>query len=97
VIGSHRCVNLSYLGRGRMVVEEGQAPSPSAGCVRIKVDSAGVCKSDVYGYGQVNDRRDVVLGEGQTPVMAMSPRARSINSGPASPVRPSGPRWPSPR
>ena len=56
-----------------MVVEEVEPPTAPAGCVRIKVDSVGVCKSDVYGYGQVNDRRDAVLADGEILVMGHEP------------------------
>ncbi len=64
---------LSYSGSGQMVVEEVEPPTAPAGCVRIKVDSVGVCKSDVYGYGQINDRRDAVLADGETLVMGHEP------------------------
>jgi threonine dehydrogenase-like Zn-dependent dehydrogenase len=64
---------VSYLGRGRMVVEEVEPPTAPAGCVRVAVDSVGICKSDIYGYGQVNDRRDTVLASGQTLVMGHEP------------------------
>jgi threonine dehydrogenase-like Zn-dependent dehydrogenase len=64
---------LSYLGSGRMVVEEVEPPTASAGCVRVRVDSVGVCKSDVYGYGQINDRRDAVLRDGESLVMGHEP------------------------
>ena len=60
---------LSYLGSGRMIVEEVDPPTAPAGYVRIKVDSVGICTSDVYGYGQLNDRRDTVLAAGETLVM----------------------------
>jgi threonine dehydrogenase-like Zn-dependent dehydrogenase len=35
----------------------------------VSVHSTGVCKSDVYGYSGRNDRRDVVLGDGDVLVM----------------------------
>ena len=65
---------LSYLGSGRMVVEEVEPPTPPAGCVRIRVDSVGVCTSDVYGYGQINDRRDAVLADGDPASVTRNPR-----------------------
>ena len=64
---------VSYLGRGRMVLEEVQPPVAPAGCVRVAVDSVGICKSDIYGYGQVNDRRDTVLGDDEILVMGHEP------------------------
>jgi threonine dehydrogenase-like Zn-dependent dehydrogenase len=56
-----------------MVVEEVEPPTTPTGYVRIRVDSVGVCKSDVYGYGQINDRRDAVLAEGEILVMGHEP------------------------
>jgi threonine dehydrogenase-like Zn-dependent dehydrogenase len=73
---------LSYLGSGRMIVEEVELPTAPAGCVRIKVDSVGVCKSDVYGYGQVNDRRDAVLADGEILVMGHEPSGTVDQIGP---------------
>jgi threonine dehydrogenase-like Zn-dependent dehydrogenase len=73
---------LSYFGNGRMVVEEVEPPTASAGCVRIKVDSVGVCTSDVYGYGQVNDRRDAVLADGEILVMGHEPSGTVDQLGP---------------
>jgi threonine dehydrogenase-like Zn-dependent dehydrogenase len=37
--------------------------------VRVRVHSTGLCKSDVYGYSGVNDRRDAVLAPGDVLVM----------------------------
>jgi threonine dehydrogenase-like Zn-dependent dehydrogenase len=73
---------LSYLGSGRMVVEEVEPPTAPAGYVRIKVDSVGVCKSDVYGYGQINDRRDAVLADGEILVMGHEPSGTVDQLGP---------------
>ena len=56
-----------------MVVEEVEPPTAPAGCVRIRVDSVGVCTSDVYGYGQINDRRDAVMADGEILVMGHEP------------------------
>ena len=64
-----------------MVVEEVELPTASAGCVRIKVDSVGVCTSDVYGYGQVNDRRDAVLTDGEVLVMGHEPSGTDRSAG----------------
>jgi (R,R)-butanediol dehydrogenase/meso-butanediol dehydrogenase/diacetyl reductase len=60
---------LSYLGKRRLLVEEVEPSSLTAGQVRVRVDSVGLCKSDVYGYSQVNDRRDAVLSPGDVLVM----------------------------
>jgi threonine dehydrogenase-like Zn-dependent dehydrogenase len=65
-----------------MVVEEVEPPTAPAGCVRIKVDSVGVCTSDVYGYGQVNDRRDAVLADGDILVMGHEPSGTIDQLGP---------------
>jgi (R,R)-butanediol dehydrogenase / meso-butanediol dehydrogenase / diacetyl reductase len=64
---------LSYLGQRRLVVEEVEPPPLASGQVRVRVDSVGICKSDIYGYSQVNDRRDVVLSEGDVLVMGHEP------------------------
>jgi threonine dehydrogenase-like Zn-dependent dehydrogenase len=76
---------LTYLGHGQMVVEETEPPPVPAGCVRIALDSVGICKSDIYGYGQVNDRRDVVLGDGETLVMGHEPAGVIDELGPGVP------------
>jgi 2-desacetyl-2-hydroxyethyl bacteriochlorophyllide A dehydrogenase len=73
---------VSYLGRRRMVVEEVEPPPVPPGCVRIAVDSVGLCTSDVYGYGQVNDRRDTVLGAGEVLVMGHEPSGIVAELGP---------------
>jgi threonine dehydrogenase-like Zn-dependent dehydrogenase len=62
-------LQLSYRGRGNLAVEEVDPPALRPGEVRVRVHSVGVCKSDIYGYSGVNDRRDVVLGEGDVLVM----------------------------
>lgn len=64
---------LSYLGNRRLLVEEVERPPVEPGQVRVKIDSVGLCKSDIYGYGQVNDRRDVVLTDGAKLVMGHEP------------------------
>ncbi len=60
---------LSYRGRGALTVEEVAPVAPGPGEVRVRVHSTGLCTSDVYGYAGVNDRRDVVLGDGDVLVM----------------------------
>jgi threonine dehydrogenase-like Zn-dependent dehydrogenase len=60
---------LSYRGGGNLAVEDVPAPALRSGEVRVRVHSVGLCKSDIYGYSGVNDRRDVVLGEGDVLVM----------------------------
>jgi threonine dehydrogenase-like Zn-dependent dehydrogenase len=64
---------LSYLGNRRLALHEVELPAPPDGCVRIQVHSVGLCTSDVYGYGQINDRRDVVLADGDRLVMGHEP------------------------
>lgn len=60
---------LVYHGESRLTVEEVAESHPGPGQVRVRIDSVGICKSDVYGYSQRNNRRDEVLGAGETLVM----------------------------
>ncbi|MEZ5076794.1 MAG: alcohol dehydrogenase catalytic domain-containing protein [Solirubrobacterales bacterium] len=60
---------LLYHGRSRLSVGEVEIPAPGPGQVRVKVEAVGMCKSDIYGYSQLNQRRDEVLGEGETLIM----------------------------
>jgi len=60
---------LVYHGNRRLTVEEVAEPHAGAGEVRVRIDSVGLCKSDLYGYSGLNERRDEVLGEGGTLVM----------------------------
>lgn len=60
---------LLYHGRRRLSVGEVDVPAPGPGEVLVRVDSVGMCKSDIYGYSQLNQRRDEVLGEGETLIM----------------------------
>jgi threonine dehydrogenase-like Zn-dependent dehydrogenase len=60
---------LSYMGSRRLVVEDMQTPELREGEVRVRVHSVGICKSDVYGYSGLNDRRDAVLAGGGVLVM----------------------------
>jgi 2-desacetyl-2-hydroxyethyl bacteriochlorophyllide A dehydrogenase len=60
---------LLYHGRRRLSVGEVDPPEPGPGQARVRVDSVGMCKSDIYGYSQLNQRRDEVLGEGETLIM----------------------------
>lgn len=62
-------LRLAYRGKGRLDVEEAEPEPLTAGHVRVRIHSAGICTSDVYGYRQVNQRRDVVLDEGDRLVM----------------------------
>ncbi|MDO8212407.1 zinc-binding dehydrogenase [Conexibacter sp. CPCC 206217] len=62
-------LQLSYRGSGALAVDDVPAPVPGPGEVRVRVHSTGLCMSDVYGVSGVNDRRDVVLGEGDVLVM----------------------------
>jgi threonine dehydrogenase-like Zn-dependent dehydrogenase len=62
-------LQLSYRGARRLAVEDVAPPPLRAGEVRVRVHSAGLCKSDVYGYSGVNDRRDKVIGPGDVLVM----------------------------
>jgi threonine dehydrogenase-like Zn-dependent dehydrogenase len=64
---------LSYLGQRRLRLDEVEPARLRPGEVRVAVHSVGLCKSDIYGYGQINDRRDVVLADGQTLVMGHEP------------------------
>lgn len=60
---------LLYHGESRLTVGEVETPHPGPGEVRVRIDSVGICKSDIYGYSQRNNRRDEVLGAGETLVM----------------------------
>lgn len=60
---------LLYHGRSRLTVEEVETPHAGPGQVRVRIDSVGLCRSDLYGYSRRNERRDEVLGEGETLVM----------------------------
>jgi threonine dehydrogenase-like Zn-dependent dehydrogenase len=73
---------LSYMGKRRMLVEEVDRPDLAPGGLRVAVDSAGLCKSDVYGYSQLNDRRDVVLSDGDVLVMGHEVSGVVVELGP---------------
>jgi len=60
---------LVYHGKSRLSVEDVEAPHAGPGEVRVKIDSVGICRSDLYGYMLRNERRDEVLGPGETLVM----------------------------
>jgi threonine dehydrogenase-like Zn-dependent dehydrogenase len=60
---------LSYHGHGRLTVDEVSAPPLRFGEIRVRIDSVGICKSDIYGYTGVNGRRDATLGPGGVLVM----------------------------
>lgn len=62
-------LQLSYRGGGDLAVEDVEAPAVAPGDVRVRVHSVGLCKSDIYGYSGLNDRRDAVLGDGDVLVM----------------------------
>jgi threonine dehydrogenase-like Zn-dependent dehydrogenase len=73
---------LSYLGNRRLRLEDIEPPALEPGQVRIAVDSVGLCKSDVYGYCQLNDRRDAVLRDGDVLVMGHEPAGPVQELGP---------------
>ncbi|HEY5333774.1 MAG TPA: alcohol dehydrogenase catalytic domain-containing protein [Solirubrobacterales bacterium] len=58
-----------YHGGSRLTVGELESPHAGPGEVRVRVDSVGLCRSDLYGYSGRNNRRDEVLGPGETLVM----------------------------
>ena len=60
---------LLYHGESRLTVDEVAEPHAGPGEVRVRIDSVGLCRSDLYGYSGRNDRRDEVLGAGETLVM----------------------------
>ena len=60
---------LTYHGRRRLSVDLVAPRALEPGELRVDVDSAGLCKSDVYGYSGVNDRRDAALRPGDVLVM----------------------------
>ena len=60
---------LLYHGRSRLTVDEVETPDAGPGEVRVRIDSVGICRSDLYGYSLRNERRDEVLGAGETLVM----------------------------
>ncbi len=60
---------LLYHGASRLTVEEVETPRAGPGEVRVQIDSVGLCKSDLYGYSGLNNRRDEVLGPGEALVM----------------------------
>ena len=73
---------LSYHGRGNLAVEDADRRPLGDGEVRVGVHSVGICKSDVYGYCGVNDRRDIVLGDGDVLVMGHEVAGHVIELGP---------------
>jgi threonine dehydrogenase-like Zn-dependent dehydrogenase len=77
-------LQLSYRGQRRLAVEEVEPPALGRGQVRVRVHSAGVCKSDVYGYSGVNDRRDKVIGEGDVLVMGHEASGVVVELGPGA-------------
>lgn len=60
---------LTYHGNGRLTVDRVSAPPLRFGEIRVRIDSVGICKSDIHGYSGVNGRRDAVLGPGEVLVM----------------------------
>ncbi len=64
---------LLYHGQSRLTVEEVETPHAGPGEVRLKIDSVGICRSDLYGYMLRNERRDEFLGPGDTLVMGHEP------------------------
>jgi len=62
-------LSLAYKGNRELAIEEIAERSLATDEVRVRVHSVGLCKSDVYGYSGLNDRRDAVIGEGESLVM----------------------------
>jgi len=62
-------LSLAYKGNRELAIEEIAERSLATDEVRVRVHSVGLCKSDVYGYSGLNDRRDAVIGEGEALVM----------------------------
>lgn len=60
---------LLYHGEGRLTVGESATPHAGPGQVRVRILSVGLCRSDLHGYSGRNNRRDEVLGPGETLVM----------------------------
>ena len=60
---------LLYHGASRLSVGESPTPHAGPGEIRVRVDSVGLCRSDLYGYSGRNNRRDEVLAPGGTLVM----------------------------
>jgi L-iditol 2-dehydrogenase len=60
---------LLYHGRSRLSVGEVDEPHAGPGQVRLRIESVGLCRSDLYGYSLRNERRDEVLGPGETLIM----------------------------
>lgn len=48
---------LVFHGIGELAVESGPAPVAGEGEVLVEVDSVGLCRTDLYGFSGVNDRR----------------------------------------
>ena len=49
---------LLYHGASRLTVGESPTPHAGPGEVRVRIDSVGLCRSDLYGYSGRNNRRD---------------------------------------
>jgi 2-desacetyl-2-hydroxyethyl bacteriochlorophyllide A dehydrogenase len=62
-------LQLSYMGGRHLVVEEVTERPLRHGELRVKIHSVGICKSDIYGYSGLNDRRDSAIGPGEVLVM----------------------------
>jgi 2-desacetyl-2-hydroxyethyl bacteriochlorophyllide A dehydrogenase len=60
---------LLYHGHSRLTVAEVEEPHAGPGQIRLRIDSVGLCRSDLYGFSGRNERRDEVLGDGETLVM----------------------------
>lgn len=83
-------LQLSYRGYGRLTVEDVDPAALRSGEVRVRVRATGLCKSDVYGYSGVNDRRDVVLDEGDVLVMGHEVAGHVVELGPGATGPPLG-------
>jgi|GEM_PF-3373063 len=64
---------LLFHGRSRLTVGEVETPRPGPGQALVRIESVGICKSDIYGYSGLNQRRDEVLAPGGTLVMGHEP------------------------
>ncbi len=62
-------LQLAYRGSRRLELERVERPPLEPGYVRVRIQSAGICTSDVYGYSGLNRRRDEVIAPGESLVM----------------------------
>lgn len=60
---------LMFHGIGQLSVEEAPMVRPAEGEVVVAVEAVGICKSDVFGFNGVNDRRQVAVDGGGGPLV----------------------------